>query len=171
VPADEGERAALRALGLGDAPDAALLGRALLLAAVAERAAPATLARIVACCWRGGDLEERRAVVRALPLLPDPPDLRWIAREAARSAVRPVFEALVCDNPYPVARLDDDALATLALRVLHEGVPLGRLVGLGARVTPAMRRMAAELVHARESEGLPVPVDAGRLLHHAGPAA
>ena len=90
------------------------LARAALVLAVAARA-PAHEAALVAECYDAGDNRERQAVLRVLALLSAPAHWVPLARDAARSNVQPVFEALACENPFPAAHLPDDGFNQLVL--------------------------------------------------------
>ncbi len=50
-----------------------------------------------------GDNREKQAVLRSMIFLPSPERFVQIGIEACRSHVQTVFEALVCDNPFPAA--------------------------------------------------------------------
>ena len=70
------------------------LARAVLLARAFPRVTPREV-------WAHGDNRERQAVLKALPLLPQPEQFVELAVEACRANVLTVFEAIACDNPYP----------------------------------------------------------------------
>lgn len=153
---DAGERAVLGSLGVDwplDGWQTDELGRVALLLDTAHRVAPAELDRLVESLWARGDNRERQAVVRALPLLPGPERWLVVALEAARSSVRPLFEAIACDNPYPATRFHEIHFNELVLKCLGADLPLERVVGLGGRATTALTREVATYASARRAAG------------------
>ncbi|WP_448204896.1 EboA domain-containing protein [Azospirillum sp. sgz302134] len=157
---------ALAAAGYPSAPGArpAALGRALLLldatgALPAEEHAP-----LVTRLFRSGDTGERTALLRALPLLPDPARFADLAAEACRSSVQDVFEAVAVANPFAAAHLPADAFNRMVLKAVFLGVPLAGVVALDTRLTPDLARMAGAFRSERQAAGRPVPADLD-LLH------
>ena len=159
---DAGEIARLAEIGV-DWPLAASLDElwrvVLLLAAVTRADFPT----VVTSCFRGGDTDERRAVLRALPLLPEPARFTSLAAEACRSSVQPIFEAIACENPYPARHLDPLHFEQMVLKALFLDVPLARIIGLAARRTPELARMARDYAAERRAAGRPVSADLAAL--------
>ena len=87
--------------------------------------------------FRRGDNRERQAVLRALAVLPGPERFVGIAVEACRTNVRPVFEAIACDNPYALRHFTD-----------HQLQPAGAEGPLHRRAAGA-RRGPGDASHAR----------------------
>lgn len=137
------------------------LGRAALLS-MACAAAPEGAVDVVAEAYRQGDDREKRAVVRALPLLPDPARFVDVAVNACRTSVDPVFEGIAADNPYPSAHFPDLAFRQMVLKALFVGVPLERVIGLSERTTPELERMAHDYASERRAAGRAVPADIER---------
>lgn len=135
---------------------------AILLAAIeaADRAAPDKLA----AAMRTSDTGERVAILQALPLLPDGGRFAALAAEACRSSVQPVFEAVACDNAYPAAHFSDPVFNQMVLKAVFTGAPLLRVVGLAARLGPALRRMATDFRDERRAAARPVPADLDLLI-------
>ncbi|RDU98004.1 EboA domain-containing protein [Trinickia dinghuensis] len=106
---------------------------------------------------RFADLGESCALYRSLPLLPD--GVRFVARacEGCRTNMRPVFEAVACDSPYPARHFDDVSWRQLVIKAVFLDVPLWRVDGLDERLSPELARMALDLVDERRSAGRPVP--------------
>ena len=153
---DAAERDVLGSLGIDwplDRWQTDELGRVALLLDTAHRVAAVELDRLVESLWARGDNRERQAVVRALSLLPAPERWLVVALEAARSSVRPLFEAIACDNPYPARRFHEIHFTELVLKCLGADLPLERVVGLGGRATPALRRDVAAYASARRAAG------------------
>jgi hypothetical protein len=166
IETTEAERVALVAsrvewLAAGAAVDevgrVALVGRAAELASVD---APA----VVAECYRQGDAREKRAVLRALPLLPVPARFVETAINACRTNVQTVFDAIACENPYPADHFPDPSFNQMVLKCLFVGVALSRVVGLGGRLSPELARMAAGYASERRAAGRTVPADIDRIL-------
>jgi hypothetical protein len=134
------------------ATEAALARIALLAAVAVDPAAAAELFRV-------GDNDERIALLRALPLLADPPRFLALAVDACRTNVVSIFEAIACDNPYPAAHFPDLHFNQLALKTVFLGLPLARILGLGERRTPELARMADDYAAERRAAGRSVPDD------------
>ena len=104
-------RARLVAEGVArpDASSASDLARAaLLLAACAALPADDHVA-LATEAFRKGDSAERVALLRALPLLPEPARFTALAVEACRTHVLEVFAAIACDNPFPSSYFSEPA--------------------------------------------------------------
>jgi hypothetical protein len=138
-------------------------GRAALLLAAAERLPGDKLQTLVEECYRAGDIRERQAVLRTLPLLPDPERFVALAVDACRTHVQPVFEAIACENPYPVRYFPELNFNQMVLKAVFIGVALDRVVGLDARISPELSRMAADYASERRAAGRPLPADLARL--------
>ena len=115
-------------------------------------------------CFDGGDTAERRAILRALPLLPEPERFLQAAAEACRSHVQPVFEAIACENPYPAAYFPDLNFNQMVLKGLFTGTALIRIIGLKRRITPELIRMARDYASERQAAGRSVPPDIDRVI-------
>jgi hypothetical protein len=124
------ERMALERAGidwpLGASDD---LARMAMLASAAEQMYGPDHVALSDDCYRRGDLREQRAVLRSLPLWPSGERFREIARSACRSHIRPTFEAIACDNPYPASCFDRDELDRMIDKALFLEIPLARIVG------------------------------------------
>jgi hypothetical protein len=136
------------------------LWRVTLLVAAATRP---DLDALVRDCFRGGDTDERRAVLRALPLLPRPERFAVLAADACRTSVRPIFEAIACENPFPARYLGTLHFDQMILKALFLDVALARIVGLDGRRTPELMRMARDYAAERRAAGRPVSADLMRL--------
>ena len=153
---DEAERTVIASLGVAWSVErwqTDELGRVALLLDTAHRVGVVALDDLVESLWARGDNRARQAVVRALPLLPRPERWLVLALEAARSSMRPLFEAVACDNPYPASRFHEIHFNELVLKCLRADLPLDRVVGLGGRATPALTREVASYAAARRAAG------------------
>lgn len=161
VALDAGERARLVQAGLV-APEGwplSGLARAGLLALVMrglERAARVKLAEDV---FRTGDNDERAALLKALPSLPEPEAFLELAVDACRTHVQSVFEAIACENPYPPRHFPEHNFNQMVLKSFFTGVAVQRIEGLAARRTPELMRMAEAYASERRAAGRPVPAD------------
>jgi hypothetical protein len=147
--------------------------RAVLLLRAGEVLDLSAQAEIVDRGYHRGDLRQRQAVLRALPLLPHSERFLAVALDAARSGMPgpghgghatggppdPLFEAIACENPYPAAHFPALNFNQLVVQALATGVALDRVEGLGARVTPDLMRMAKEYAAERRAAGRSVPAD------------
>jgi hypothetical protein len=121
------------------------------------------LATLADECYRHGDMRERQAVLRALPVLPEADWTVGIGVDACRSSVQPIFEAIACDNPFPASRFPELNFNQMVLKALFTDVRLEQIVGLDGRVTPELCRMAAAYASERRAAGRSVPPDIHRL--------
>ena len=128
------------------------VGRAALLVRAFPRLQPAE-------AWQHGDNRERQAVLKALPLLPEPAQFAALAIEACRANVLTVFEAIACDNPYAAAHFPDLHFNQMVLKAAFNGVALARIVGLPRRRNAELARMASDFAAERRAAGRPVPAD------------
>ena len=147
--------------------DGALAGRIELIAEAAGALPVDELVGLVDGCFRTGDNDERRAVLRALDRLPAPERFVPLAVSACRTNVVPVFEAIACDNPFPARHFSEAELNQLVLKALFVGVAIDRIVGLAARITPELERMAAAYASERRAAGRAVSEDTDRLATHS----
>jgi hypothetical protein len=103
------------------------------------------------------DEGELCALYRSLALWPEPKRFAWRAGEGCRTNMRSVFEAVVCDTPFPAKWFDDVAFNQCVVKALFVGAPLWRVWGLDARLTPELARMSLDLADERRSAGRPIP--------------
>jgi hypothetical protein len=171
---DAAERGVVESLGVDwplDGWQIDELGRVALLLDTAHRVTAAELDHLVEALWARGDNRERQAIVRALPLLPAPERWLIVALEAARTSVRPLFQAIACDNPYPARRFHEVHFNELVLKCLGADLPLARVVGLGARATAALTRDVATYAAARRAAGRSIRPELWRFAAAPAPAA
>lgn len=110
-------------------------------------------ARAMDQIYETADIGEAVALLKALPLLPDPSAHLARAREGARSNVRLQFEAVALGNPYPAAQFDEGSWNQMVAKALFVGVPLDRIAGLDARGNPDLARMLVDHVYERKAAG------------------
>jgi hypothetical protein len=146
------------------------IARAALLATALEHRDVATSVTLVRALFRGGDNDEREAVLRSLVLLPSPERHLQTALEACRVNVQSVFEAIACDNRYPERHLPEAGFNQMILKALFLGVALARVEGLDRRRNAELARMAAAYASERRAAGRSVPADIALLGVEAGNA-
>ncbi|MFJ6199352.1 EboA domain-containing protein [Micromonospora sp. NPDC092111] len=131
--------------------------RALLLAALpADR-----IAGQAEALYRHGDAAEKRAVLKALPLLP----VGAAGAPLLLDAIRTNDTRLVAAALGPYARhLAPDAWRQAVLKCVFIGVPLAAVVDLDTRADPELTAMLAALAAERHAAGRQLPADATALL-------
>ncbi|GAB3963325.1 EboA domain-containing protein [Actinoallomurus acanthiterrae] len=115
------------------------------------------LVETVATVYRHGDTLERRAVLRALPLLAVGDQAVPLVRDALRTNdPRLVAVAL---GPYAAEHLDQRSWRDGVLKCLFMGVPLAVVAGLDRRGDPELIRMFRDHASERTAAGRSVPTD------------
>ena len=109
--------------------------------------------RAIEAAFAFADAGELCALYRGMALLPEAQ--RFVARvaEGARSNIRAVFEAAICDTPYPARYFVDFAWRQCVIKALFIEAPLWRVHGLDARLDAELARMALDLAEERRSAG------------------
>jgi hypothetical protein len=118
-----------------------------------------TWPRVVARCFEEGEIRERQAVLRALPLLSGPHAHVPLAVSACRTHVVPIFEAIACDNPYPARYFPDLHFNQMALKAAFLELSLARIIGIEERRSRELDRMVRDYKAEREAAGRPVAAD------------
>ncbi|PZG02410.1 EboA domain-containing protein [Micromonospora deserti] len=130
--------------------------RALLLTAL-----PTDHARYAEALYRHGDAAERRAVLKALPLLP----VGAAGVPLLHDAIRTNDTRLVAAALGPYARhLAPAAWRQAVLKCVFTGVPLAVVADLDARADGELAAMLAALAAERQAAGRTLPADATDLL-------
>jgi hypothetical protein len=130
----------------------------LLRAAAAATGPGPALADLLQRLYAHGDAAERRAVLRALDVLPVAEDGLPLLRDALRTNdIRLV--AAAAGGAYAARVLPAADLEQAVLKCLFVGVPLAGLAALPDRVTPGLARMVADFARERVAAGRSVPVD------------
>jgi len=106
--------------------------------------------------FRTADVGELITFYRGLPLYPHPKLHVARAREGARSAMQPIFEAVAHRNPYPMEEFDENAWNHMVLKALFVGSKLDPIQGLDRRSNPALMRMLCDYAHERWAAWRPV---------------
>jgi len=118
--------------------------------------------------WQTADMGEAIALQKALAVLPYPEGGLARAREAIRSNIKAVFEAIAVRNPYPALHFDTVGWNQMVVKTFFVDVPLSQVVGLERRANPPLARMLDDLAHERWAAGRPFAPDLWRCV---GPCA
>jgi hypothetical protein len=118
---------------------------------------PDELPRLVETLYSGGDGREKAAILRALPLLPDPAGYVALATDAGRSSDTTLFRAIACHNTFPSRHFSETQWNALLMKAVVVGAPIDEVVGLAERRNAELSRMALDYVDERESASRPVP--------------
>jgi hypothetical protein len=124
------------------------LARVALMAAGHDGDDAAFAARFDAFCATA-EVNELIALCRGLPVYPGSRLLEPRAREAVRSGVKPVFEAVAHRNPYPREMFAEDPWNHLVVKALFIGSSLWPIQGLDERANPQLARMLVDFAHER----------------------
>src|ERR1051325_3646420 len=98
-------------------------------------------------------VNELIALCRGLPLYPGAALIEPRAREAVRSGMKPVFEAVAHNNPYPDEIFGEDAWNHMVVKALFIGSSLWPIQGLDERANPHLARMLVDFAHERWAAG------------------
>jgi hypothetical protein len=102
------------------------------------------------------EINELIALCRGLPVYPAAERLEPRAREAVRSGMKPVFEAVAHRNPYPVDFFGEDAWNQMVVKAFFIGSHLWPIQELDGRGNPRLARMLVDLAQERWAAGRPV---------------
>jgi hypothetical protein len=102
------------------------------------------------------EIGELVGLLRGFAVFPAAPLLMPRAREAIRSAMRPVFEAIAHRNPYPREQFDENAWNQMVLKTLFIGSTLKPIQGLDERANADLAIMLDDYAHERWAAGRPV---------------
>jgi hypothetical protein len=102
---------------------------------------------------RTADAAELIALYRGLPLYPEPDALHFEAGEGLRSNLKPVFEAIAHNNPFPRDYFDEHRWNQMVLKALFVGSRLDAIVGLDERANPELAGILRDYAHERWAAG------------------
>jgi hypothetical protein len=102
------------------------------------------------------EINELIALCRGLPVYPNATLIEPRAREAVRSGMKPVFEAVAHRNPYPRESFAEDAWNQMVVKAFFIGSTLWPIQGLDERANPRLARMLVGLAQERWAAGRPV---------------
>jgi hypothetical protein len=107
-------------------------------------------------------VNELIALCRGLPVYPAAALLEPRAREAVRSGMKPIFEAVAHRNPYPVECFAEDAWNQMVVKAFFIGSHLWPIQQLDRRGNPRLSRMLVDLAQERWAAGRPVSSEVWR---------
>jgi hypothetical protein len=131
------------------------LARVALMAA-SHRGSDSDFARRFDSFCTTAELNELIALCRGLPIYPGPQLIEPRAREAVRSGMKPVFEAVAHRNPYPRETFAEDAWNQMVVKAFFMGSTLWPIQGLDQRANPRLARMLVGLAQERWAAQRPV---------------
>ena len=102
------------------------------------------------------EINELIALCRGLPVYPNPALIEPRAREAVRSGMKPVFEAVAHRNPYPRETFAEEAWNQMVVKAFFMGSTLWPIQGLDDRGNPRLARMLVGLAQERWAAQRPV---------------
>src|SRR5436190_17830510 len=102
------------------------------------------------------EINELIALCRGLPVYPNAALIEPRAREAVRSGIKPVFEAVAHRNPYPRETFAEDAWNQMIVKAFFIGSHLWPIQELDRRGNPRLARMLVDLAQERWAAGRPV---------------
>jgi hypothetical protein len=102
------------------------------------------------------EINELIALCRGLPVYPGANLIEPRAREAVRSGMKPVFEAVAHRNPYPRETFAEDAWNQMVVKAFFIGSTLWPIQGLDERANPRLARMLVGLAQERWAAQRPV---------------
>jgi hypothetical protein len=137
------------------------VARVALMIASHDGSDAAFAARLDGFC-SSAELNELIALCRGLPLYPGAALIEPRAREAVRSGMKPVFEAVAHNNPYPGEVFAEDAWNHMVVKALFIGSSLWPIQGLEARGNPHLARMLVDFARERWAAGRPVSAELWR---------
>lgn len=108
------------------------------------------------------EINELIALCRGLPVYPGASLLEPRAREAVRSGMKPVFEAVAHRNPYPGEVFSEDAWNQMVVKAFFIGSSLWPIQGLDRRSNSHLARMLVGLAQERWAAGRPVSSEVWR---------
>lgn len=125
----------------------------LLLVLASFAAAPDSFASRVDALFRSGEIGEQIALLRGLPLYPEPQMFLGMAGEGVRSAMQPLFEAVAHHNPFPAEQFSEPMWNQMVVKALFTGSTLAPIQGLDARRNADLARMMTDYAHERWAAG------------------
>lgn len=102
---------------------------------------------------RTSDVAEMIALYRGLPLYPDPESLHFEVGEGLRSNLKPVFEAIAHQNPFPRDHMDEHRWNHMILKALFVDSQLSPIIGLEDRANPELARILVDYAQERWAAG------------------
>jgi len=105
--------------------------------------------RLIENLFLTAEMNELAALYSALPVL-DHPEL-WVKRcaEGIRSNIGTVLEAIMYENPYPAANLEQQSWNQMVLKAFFTDKQIERITGLDERANKPLARTLSDYAHER----------------------
>jgi hypothetical protein len=117
-----------------------------------------------------GEINELIALYSGFALYPLGPEIEPRAREAIRSSMRPIFDAMALCNPYPMQQFDQAAWNQMIVKTFFLDSPLWPVQGVVQRANPDLSRILIDLAHERWAAARPISPELWRCVAlHPGP--
>ncbi len=110
-------------------------------------------AKLMDQMYQTADVDEAVALQKAVAVLAHPEGHLLRAREALRSNIKAVFDAITLRNPYPALHFDDLAWNQMVVKTFFVESPLHEIEGLDRRVNAPLSRMLSDLAEERWAAG------------------
>ena len=107
--------------------------------------------------YQTADVQEQQLIISVLPLLKSPARFLYIATEAARTNIVPVFSALALNNPFPQEHFSENQWNQMVLKTIFVGCNIAQIVGLHERHNSALSETIFQYVRERHSAHRSVP--------------
>ena len=121
-------------------------------------------AAIVSSLLEGGEIGEQESLLRTLILLPGAEGFTETALAGCRTNALRVFEAIAGENAFPARHFPELGFNQMVLKAIFMQVPVARIEGLSARITPELARMVEAYASERRAAGRAVPEDVDWIL-------
>ncbi len=110
------------------------------------------------------EMNEGVALYRFLLVSSNPEILLQRAKEAVRSNVGNIFDAIAFHNPFPFRFFEEAAWNQLILKCIFNDKPIHLIIGLDERRNPALAETLSDFAHERWAAGRRVPSQVWRLI-------
>lgn len=124
------------------------LARVWLLMNVAEKD-KAKYIQQIETLFTGAEVNELIALYTAMPYLSFPEHWKTQCAEGIRSNIGDVLQAIMCDNPYPAAWLDERAWNQMVLKAFFTDKPIHLIIGLDERANRELANALSYYAHER----------------------
>lgn len=114
-----------------------------------HQADDASFAHQVSLLVDTSEINELVAIFRGFALFPHPQALEPKAREAIRSTMRPVYEAMAHRNPYPMEFFDEAAWNQMVVKAFFLDSSIWQIQGVGQRYNLDLSIVLIKLVQER----------------------
>lgn len=122
------------------------------------------------CLADSGEINELIALYCGFALYPLGPEIEPRAREAIRSSMRPIFDAMAQRNPYPMQQFDQAAWNQMIVKTFFLDSPVWPIQGVEQRANPDLARILIDLAHERWAAARPISPELWRCVAlHPGP--